>query len=1058
MSQPFAHQLIRASAGSGKTHQLTNRYLALLAAGAPPETMVAATFTRKAAGEILERCLQRLATAAADRDKARVLAEQTGAATLTQDCVRHLRRLLQALHRVRIGTLDSFYLALAGTFSLELGLPAGWSICEDVDDADLRSEALERLLEQAPDDIGRLLPLLSKGEVQRSIHSELLEIIGIHYDIFRGSEQAAWERLDVPPPVGAAQLTAALQQLRSFDFSDSHDKRVVAARDLDLAKFEAEDWHGFIDSGLAGKLVAGETTYHGKAIPVEAQALYENLLQHVRAQILHRLSCQTRATWELLARFHAELWALKRSVGGLRFDEVTHALVDALHGQSLGMEELAFRLDGAVEHLLLDEFQDTALMQWRVLEPMAQRITQSAGEAQRSFFCVGDLKQAIYSWRGGLPAIFATLPETLGQLQPNMLVESRRSAQPLIDVVNRVFGGLDQFQAGDKPQEGLIAWSHGYEAHTTVHKEMPGYVCLHTGPAQGEDESLSDQRGRHCKYVAMQIAQLARQAPGASVGVLCRTNSTVARMIYELRESGVDASEEGGCPLTDSPAVELILSLFTLADHGGHSVAEFHLRNSPLEEHVRAFTDGDSLARHLRRELLTRGCGPFVQDWAGRLVPSCAARDLSRLQQIVEMAYTFQARSTLRAAAFVAWVKSQRVPDPTDAPVRVMTIHAAKGLEFDVVVLPELDNTLTSQPARFVVDRDPRTLDVNFVCRYADENVQKLLGPEERAAFDRARQHQVEESLCMLYVAMTRAKHALYLFIPGPRDGRSGRKDAWYNLLLQTLVPGQAAGDCASLLECGNRAWFEHIPPAAAPAPERTPQPIVFAATTTARRRGLEHVAPSRREGQAQVALDHLFHPSAGTGMAAGTIYHAWFAMIGWLEDGVPSKEALLDAAQRELIKLSVKERPKVDDLLATFQTWLQDPQIAAVLQRSAYASPLQPGYPITLAPLWRPIIAPQQVERERRFLIQDESKFWNGSFDRIVWLGDRDRLVAADVIDFKTDDIAPGDDQGLAARTAHYRPQLEAYRKAIARLGGLPLESIAARLAFTCAGSVVDV
>jgi ATP-dependent exoDNAse (exonuclease V) beta subunit len=236
------------------------------------------------------------------------------------------------------------------------------------------------------------------------------------------------------------------------------------------------------------------------------------------------------------------------------------------------------------------------------------------------------------------------------------------------------------------------------------------------------------------------------------------------------------------------------------------------------------------------------------------------------------------------------------------------------------------------------------------------------------------------------------------------------------------------------------------------------PLPIVFAATNTERRRGLEHVAPSRREGQAQVALDHLFHPSAGTGMAAGTIYHAWFAMIGWLEDGVPSSEELLATAQQELMKLPAKERPKVDDLLATFQTWLQDPQITAVLQRSAYAGPLQPGYPVALAPLWTPRLVPQQVERERPFLIQDESKFWNGSFDRVVWLGDGDRLVAADVIDFKTDAIAPRDDQGLAARTAHYRPQLEAYRKAIARLGRLPLESIAARLVFTCAGSVVDV
>src|SRR5262245_16751699 len=109
-SVSFPHLRIRASAGSGKTHQLTNRYLALLAAGVDPESILATTFTRKAAGEILERVLGRLAEAAGDAQAADDLDQQIGAAARSRaDFVALLRRMVQCLHRARIGTLDSFY-------------------------------------------------------------------------------------------------------------------------------------------------------------------------------------------------------------------------------------------------------------------------------------------------------------------------------------------------------------------------------------------------------------------------------------------------------------------------------------------------------------------------------------------------------------------------------------------------------------------------------------------------------------------------------------------------------------------------------------------------------------------------------------------------------------------------------------------------------------------------------------------------------------------------------------------------------------------------------------
>ena len=434
-------------------------------------------------------------------------------------------------------------------------------------------------------------------------------------------------------------------------------------------------------------------------------------------------------------------------------------------------------------------------------------------------------------------------------------------------------------------------------------------------------------------------------------------------------------------------------------------------------------------------------------------------RDQSRLQQLVEMAYEFEERSTLRADGFVAWVRQQRKPDPSDALVRVMTIHGAKGLEFDVVVLPELEASLVGRPPRFVVRRDPLSLAARFVCRYVGDDVQKLLPTEQQKAFAEERQHRVEESLSLLYVAMTRAACALHMYVPGPRTKK--RNNSWCNLLSQTLAPNKPCTESALLYEHGVRDWHlrSQPEPANKPAPLAAApiQTITFRAADPERRRGLEHAAPSHREGGAKVAVKKLFDPRADTGMAVGTLMHAWFELIEWLDDGAPTRDACQAAADklRQCLPLGIWQTR--ESLLDRFEQILQKPDVRNVLSRTAYKGPSQPGYPLALAGYWTPYLVPHTVERERRFIVRNDAKFWDGSVDRLVWLGDGNRTVAADIIDFKTDDVVPDDAAALAERTEHYRPQIDAYRTAVARLGALSPRCIAARLVFTHAGKVVE-
>src|SRR5262249_352597 len=163
------------------------------------------------------------------------------------------------------------------------------------------------------------------------------------------------------------------------------------------------------------------------------------------------------------------------------------------------------------------------------------------------------------------------------------------------------------------------------------------------------------------------------------------------------------------------------------------------------------------------------------------------------------------------------------------------------------------------QVPSFVAGRDPQSLDVTFVCRYAKEEVQELLTDEERAAFEKNRQQRIEESLSILYVAMTRARNALYLFVPEQR--RASANDSWYKVVGRSLAP---EGDCEEhtlLFEHGDTRWFDRLPPATSSAEFHEPvrrECITFRSAKSQRRRGLEHAAPSKQEGHSHVNLKSL--------------------------------------------------------------------------------------------------------------------------------------------------------------------------------------------------------
>ena len=220
--------------------------------------------------------------------------------------------------------------------------------------------------------------------------------------------------------------------------------------------------------------------------------------------------------------------------------------------------------------------------------------------------------QAIYGWRGGVAELVNTIVGQLPNVAEEQLNCSYRSSQIVIDTVNTVSGRLAAHPVLSLYPAVVSAWSRRFETHTTVHSDLPGRCRLVTAPEANEDE---EQALVTLRWAATEVARLHRAHPDRSIGILVRRNQAVARLIYALRHThGITASEEGGNPLTDSVAVQLILSLLRLADHPEDTVARFHIAHSPLGhmvgfEHYDDSTAAHRVARDVRQRLMAMGYG-----------------------------------------------------------------------------------------------------------------------------------------------------------------------------------------------------------------------------------------------------------------------------------------------------------------------------------------------------------------------------------------------------------------------------------------------------------------
>jgi len=1016
--------LILANAGSGKTHELVTRCIKLLALGEQPEEILALTFTKKAAAEFLQKLFERLGDAAESERQRSDLAADLGLAAVTREqCITWMHQLLAALPRLSMGTMDQFFGRIVRGFPFELGMAREFELLDDAARQENLRTTLERLFREGADDpqaLADLVELLRQGSRNRSdasalrdlqqVVSELHEqIAGPSKDVAWGDPRTIWARPDenelltAPPPALAArafleevddtqgsELSADFRGYLQDMVNRASQRAPGAGLGSPLAKFAGylgNPWKlvkkynaVFLNIGRRGRLVQ-----RGR-LEQRCRELRNSLLG---AELRSRLS-SSAAIHRLLQRYEKIYGQTVRGTGALTFADVTEILTG--HSGKL-KDSIAYRLDSRHKHWLLDEFQDTSRAQWAVLEPLISEVLMDSGD-ERTFFYVGDTKQSIYGWRGGDDRLFREIYRHYNKNKKDHIEEAElalswRSDRAIIEVVNAVFdAGQVAALAGDfhLPPEVASRWREGWVAHQCRDQAGPGYVRLHDLSVASAPDDLEAIDRELVRLIAEEIKPIERRLGCA---VLTRSGRMAEHYAKVLEKAGIKTVTEGRFAACQAnPESLALLAAVRCVASPADVIAREHLLASPFGESLRGAESRENISRFRAAALSSAADSGFaatVRGWIAQTANTSPV-DPAKVAALVDAATEFDARR--RPAddwrAFINHLEHYALQE-NESPgvVRVMTVHKAKGLGMDVVILPELGG-----------HQSLSQLKLSGISLRRDDEGQVVWGldlpPAEMCEADtelrRAREdlkaHQSFGELCVFYVAMTRAKRAVYCLTAERQERKNAAR--W----LEQTFPAGTAGE--AIREVGDRQWFLHAPPG-----EIEPPILIEGQSLRPASALTPAAAPSSHEGEDIPAGMIL---NGGAARHLGTEVHELLAQVEWRGD------------QPDFAPASSQAVRLVRAFLASDR--------AAVLEK-----------PTGNHVLWR----------ERAFDVEIDGQPVSGIFDRVhIELAKDGQPASAQIYDFKTD-------KGNVDLRERYKDQLDAYRQAAATLLRLPVGKVQA-------------
>lgn len=1062
--------IIRASAGTGKTFSLATRFLRLMLFwNVPPERIVALTFSRLAAQEIYTKLLERLWNAAMDEDGARremdLLTEdllpeekrslaQSGFDATPARFAACLRRVIDTQHYGAIATLDSFILRVVRSFPLEMGFQHAVDVLDSYGEVSALGRARAKVLSGRTDPYGfeSAFRTVNRDDHFRSCARILSRVLkGWRPILLDHPDARTWTVASMRKALGMG-ADSPLPDFEGLSATGNNaglfDKAVARIRD-----FSPHD-DIFPDNG-AGKLLAFlwenpnatcfryETATGREKIcecGLAGAAALRDGVRYMASVELDACIEESLAKLVLCGAVEAEYDVSTRKAGLLTFSDFTNrqaASEDAEHGMAL--QNLEYRFDSKIDHWALDEFQDTSEMQWLCLRRL---VREAASDPERSVMAVGDLKQSIYTWRGGNDAPFKEMmekwPEFRGEQGANVSSEvSFRYGRRTADFINAVFRKdnvgdsrlLEQGRAGaiERWSDGQCWMDHRAAKGPNGLVNESDYVSI-TGVVPGEDPEPAE--GDEQATAAMRILAPAvcakvdelwkAHANGKStdtIGILVRSNADGAFLAERLRARNIPVVWEGLDGVMDSPVVRAVLELLKLASHPEDSYAWetvdriFPIREIVFPERRTASEVSWAVSRDLSRLGLARTLRKIVTKLTETDSFREDPRTLRRLEMLVREGVRYEARAEVREAAeeFRSYLEVSAGRETGASPhvVRILTIHRSKGLTIDHVIVPIPESgarTSLGEPmAGAPLSGDGWALGVAHAEELARVN------DAVRNAWTRQADDHLLSQLRMYYVALTRARKSTRAFVV--LDAHSD-KVQFRDLLLAPFggMPTEAElpkpGCWKVLYESGTPPAFGRKQEPAAEIPPWKHEP----GQAPLERRSPSDSGPRAGEGPA-ASVSILFSGEFGAAAEKGTQAHAAYAAIGWIDPAAPAdgtEGAILDSDWREAF---VKTDEAID-------LWRECP------------------YEIVYGGVWE-----------------------TGQFDRVVFL-ERDGVRRAVVYDFKTNAVRDGEAaEAFSARMRKtYAGQMRMYREAVARLAGLPPDCVGSKLLLAATMTVVEV
>ena len=696
MSKFINNLAYEASAGSGKTFMLVVRYLSLLFQGASASKILALTFTNKAAAEMQERVVLTLEELES-RGELDVIAEVTGFSRehLLSERSRILAEFLNS--NTKIMTIDAFFTQILRKFSLFASLMPDFSTMASQHELKLLSRFLKEVEVAGKKETLITLSLQSKKRLS---------------DIFLLLDQFYSKREELSHINFTKHSLDALesQALDAFKQMQTIVNSCKAASSTALKGVAGESFEDLISKSWIGRETMEYRTFAKCFTPemdTHLTTIQDAIKEHNRAReqnFFHSLN-------ELVDIYEKSKKALYMDDSELSFNDVT-VLVHYLLKERVDSEFLYFRLDSQIEHMLLDEFQDTSIMQYEILKPLINEITSGNGVFENgSFFFVGDVKQSIYRFRGGVSALFGEVARENNTLTEPLLT-NYRSQKEVIEFVNRVF-------------ESKIK---DYKAQLVRSDANSGYVEVK------ESDLLLDE-------VLKQVQNLLTQGANADeIAILCATNGDGENVKLHLEHEGIEVVTETTTKLINQRSVKAVLEylkyLYFKEDIYRHNF--FALIEKDVEK-LQIFDFNKNELLDIVKNIINK-YSLFSSD--SNLLRFLTTVD--RCKDIEALLFEYERIDTSAAASELSGV-------------RVLTVHKSKGLEYEhVIVMDRLKKAPPNKDA-IIYEYDGISLQ-NIYLRIKgrdelDANYANALKKEKKLV--------LEDSLNALYVAFTRARDNL---------------------------------------------------------------------------------------------------------------------------------------------------------------------------------------------------------------------------------------------------------------------------------------------------------